>query len=222
MSQKIFFTADLHLGHKNILTMTKRKFNSIEEHDNHVINCINSVVKPEDYLYILGDLGFHRNFIELLRCLSEINCKNIHVIKGNHDSLSDLVQLKRNNVIADVKEMKTVQKGSKSVFCCHYPMREWPGFYRGHYHAYGHVHATLPIFEKSIDVGVDSIGFTPIEFDELVDKIDSQYREIETKVTDEDVTINEFFPDLNTHYFVNLCVGSPEIRDKIFEVLRRK
>ena len=31
MSQKIFFTADLHFGHKNIITMTKRKFGSIEK-----------------------------------------------------------------------------------------------------------------------------------------------------------------------------------------------
>ena len=221
MSQRIFFTADLHFGHKNILTLANRRFNSIEEHDNYVINCINETVGIGDSLYILGDLGFHKDFMGLLEKLSQINCRNIHIIKGNHDNLANLVRLKRDGVIADVKDMKAVQKGRNTVFCCHYPLREWPGFYRGHYHAYGHVHNTLPLFEKSMDVGIDSIGFNPIEFDDLLNKIDSEYEKILTSITEEDKKINEFFPDLNTHYFVGLCTGNKEIRSKITEVLKR-
>lgn len=31
--------------------------------------------------------------------------------------------------------------------------------------------------------------------------------------------INEFFPNLSTHYFVGLCTGHPKIRQAITEVL---
>ena len=57
--------------------------------------------------------------------------------------------------------------------------------------------------------------------DELINKIDSNYALLESKITKEDEMINKFFPDLSTHYFVGLCTGNKEIRDKVYEVLRR-
>ena len=222
MTQNIYFTADLHFGPKNILTLAHRRFKSIEEHDNFLIRNINETVNNSDHLYILGDLGFHKDYVGLVTHLSQINCRNIHIIKGNHDNRQNMVRLCKDGLAVEVKEMKDVQKGRKHIFCCHYPMREWPGFYRGHYHAYGHVHATLKPYERSMDVGIDSIGYKPIEFDELIKKIDNNYALIETKITKEDEMINEFFPDLSTHYFVGLCTGNKEIRDKIFEILRRR
>ena len=222
MSQNIYFIADLHFGHKNILTLANRRFNSIEEHDSFLIKSINETVDNSDHLYILGDLGFHKDYVGLVTHLSQINCRNIHIIKGNHDNRQNMVRLCKDGLAVEFKEMKEVQKGRKHIFCCHYPMREWPGFYRGHYHAYGHVHGTISPFERSMDVGVDSIGYKPIEFDELTNKIDSNYALIESKITKEDEMINEFFPDLSTHYFVGLCTGNKEIRNKIFEVLRRR
>lgn len=217
---KIFFTADPHFGHKNILTLCSRKFNFIEEHDEALISAYNNTVSTSDHLYILGDLGFHKDIDNLRKILLKIKCRNLHIIKGNHDNKQHLVKVKRRTCYADVKEMQTVRKGDKSIFCCHYPMREWAGFWRGHYSAYGHVHGTLQPYEKSMDVGVDNIGFNPIEFDELIERIDNQ--KIESRISRDDKTINEFFPDLNTHYFVGLCTGNKEIRDKITEVLLRK
>ena len=221
MAQNIYFIADLHFGHKNILTLANRRFSSIQEHDDHIIKCVNETVSTSDHLYILGDLGFHKDYVGLATQISRINTRNIHIIKGNHDNMQNLVRLNRDGMIVEVKEMKTVQKGRQHIFCCHYPMREWPGFYRGHYHAYGHVHATLKPYERSMDVGVDSIGYKPIEFDELIKKIDSNYASLETKITKEDEMINEFFPDLSVHYFVGLCTGNQEIRNKILEILGR-
>ena len=218
--QKVYFTADLHLGHKNILTLSNRKFSSIEEHDDFLINSINEAVNTSDHLYILGDLGFHTDYIGLVTYISRINCRNIHIIKGNHDSIRNLERLRHDGLIAEVKEMKTVQNGRHHVFCCHYPMREWPGFYRGHYHAYGHVHNTLPVYERTMDVGVDSIGFVPIEFNDLIEKIEQGKGMEHTRISSEDEKINEFFPDLNTHYFISLCTGNDEIRKKIYSVLK--
>lgn len=222
MDQNIYFIADLHFGHKNILTLANRRFSSIQEHDDHIIKCVNETVSTSDHLYILGDLGFHKDYVGLATQISKINTRNIHIIKGNHDNMQNLVRLNRDGMIVEVKEMKTVQKGRDHIFCCHYPLREWPGFYRGHYHAHGHVHNTLSPYERSMDVGVDSIGYYPIEFDDLIKRIDNWTEGRTSKISEEDKMINEFFPNLNVHYFVGLCTGNKEIRDKIYEVLRRR
>ena len=37
---KLYFTADLHFGHKNILTLAGRDFPSIEEHDKAILNAL--------------------------------------------------------------------------------------------------------------------------------------------------------------------------------------
>ena len=221
MQQKIFFTADLHFGHKNILTLANRRFKSVQEHDEFIIDSINKTVSSKDHLYILGDLGFHKDYTGLVTQMSKIMCRNLHIIKGNHDNMQNLKRLCIDGLAVEVKEMKSVQKGHNHIFCCHYPMREWPGFYMGAYHAYGHVHNTLKPVERSMDVGVDSIGFKPIEFDDLISKIDENVRTYGTKITPEDEMINEFFPNLNTHYFVGLCTGNKEIRDTIYRVLKK-
>ncbi len=60
----IYFTSDLHFGHKNILEYEHRDigmniFPTIENHDNKLIYNWNSVVKNNDLVFILGDLSFY-------------------------------------------------------------------------------------------------------------------------------------------------------------------
>lgn len=54
----IFFTADLHLGHANTIGHCDRPFSSFEEMDEHLIFAWNSHVRPNDSVYIIGDLIF--------------------------------------------------------------------------------------------------------------------------------------------------------------------
>lgn len=213
--QKKFFHADWHLAHKNILTLCNRRFTNIDEHDDYLIGCINEIVGKDDLLYILGDLGCHKDIKSLREYLKRINGR-IHVILGNHDNEADLIQLKRERIIEDVKHFKTVQKGNKSIVCCHYPLKEWNGYYRGYYHCFGHVHNTIPQYDRCMDVGVDSIGFYPIEFDEVIKRIDYGHKN-QLSTTDE--MIKEYFPGLSTHYFTGLCTGHPEIRKAIEKAL---
>ena len=214
--QKIYFISDLHLQHKNILTLCNRRFLSIEEHDEHIIKCINETCTKADRLIILGDLGYHKDLEGLRSALKRIQA-NVEVILGNHDCQQHLVQLKREGVITDVKEFKTIQKGNKHIVCCHYPLKEWNGYYRGYYHVFGHVHGTLPQYDRCLDVGVDNIGYYPMEFDDVIKTIDKG--NLHGRISKEDEMINEFFPNLSTHYFVGLCTGHPKIRQVIKEVL---
>lgn len=222
MSEQIikqYLTADLHLGHKNILTLANRRFDNIEEHDSHIIDCINKTVTTRDHLYILGDVGFHKDYEGLKKALSQINTRNIHIILGNHDNKHDMIRLISSRIICEVAEKKVIRVGEDRVVLFHYPLREWEGFYRGSYHAYGHVHNTIPPYKRSMDVGIDSIGYSPIEVRDFIDKLKVVSNET---LSSEDRMIREFFPTLSTHYFVGLCTGNKEIREKILEVIKKE
>ena len=43
-----YFIADPHFGHTNILQLSNRPFNTIQEHDGTLIKNWNNVVKPTD------------------------------------------------------------------------------------------------------------------------------------------------------------------------------
>jgi calcineurin-like phosphoesterase family protein len=83
----IYFTADLHLGHKNIIKYCERPFNDVHEMNKSILDNINNIVNFDDELYILGDFCFRgKNPIEYR---SRINCQKVHIILGNHDKEKD-------------------------------------------------------------------------------------------------------------------------------------
>lgn len=82
----VFFTSDLHLGHRNIHEYRKDKFNSQVEHDEYILNLIDSLNK-RDTLMVLGDFIFDsERYDYYVERLSKAKCR-IKVVMGNHDSL---------------------------------------------------------------------------------------------------------------------------------------
>ena len=51
----VWFTADFHLGHSNIIRYCERPFASAAEMDEEILVRMNECVKPDDELYFLGD-----------------------------------------------------------------------------------------------------------------------------------------------------------------------
>jgi calcineurin-like phosphoesterase family protein len=83
-----FLAADLHLGHNGVCKFLApdgvsklRPWNTIEEMDEAIIEKWNSVVKPTDEAYILGDVVINRH---ALPSIARLNGRK-HLIKGNHD-----------------------------------------------------------------------------------------------------------------------------------------
>ena len=55
----IWFTADTHFSHPNILKhMPLREFENITDMENQFIDTINEMVKPSDVLVIAGDFSW--------------------------------------------------------------------------------------------------------------------------------------------------------------------
>jgi calcineurin-like phosphoesterase family protein len=88
----IFFTSDTHYGHRNIVRGVSnwenkdgcRDFDTLEEHNETIITNLNEVVGQDDTLYHLGDWSFG-GIQNIWNFRQRINCRNIHLILGNHD-----------------------------------------------------------------------------------------------------------------------------------------
>ena len=94
MKKKIYVVADLHYGHKNIVSGVSRwdnkdatrDFESAKEMNKALLLSINETVGPYDTLIIVGDLSFvHER--ETMEFLNNIKCKNLEMILGNHDQI---------------------------------------------------------------------------------------------------------------------------------------
>jgi calcineurin-like phosphoesterase family protein len=59
-----------------------RPFDNLAEHDQALINRINSLVGRKDKLFILGDIVWTSSSAPLL---AEIRCENVIAVLGNHD-----------------------------------------------------------------------------------------------------------------------------------------
>ena len=80
----IYLTSDWHFGHDREFIWKARGYSSVEEMNEDQIDKINSLIKPEDNLYILGDfmLGDTDKGMEYIKRIKG----NLHIILGNHDT----------------------------------------------------------------------------------------------------------------------------------------
>ena len=76
----IYFTSDTHFCHNRPFLYEPRGFKSIEEHDETIVTNWNSIVKPEDEVYHLGDVMLIDNE-KGIKYLKSLNGK-IHLILG--------------------------------------------------------------------------------------------------------------------------------------------
>lgn len=138
-----YYIADTHFGHLNGMIYDSnnggRQFSSIEERDAILIQNINKVVTPQDNLYFLGDVSWHKPK-ETEELLSQINCKNLFLVRGNHDKW--IKDSKCKKYFAGTYDIKEINDNGRKVFMCHYPVMMWKGQHKGAYHLYGHVHNT--------------------------------------------------------------------------------
>jgi len=52
---KVFFTADMHLGHRNIIDYCNRPFTRLKDHDRTIIENFNRVMDEDSIIYHVGD-----------------------------------------------------------------------------------------------------------------------------------------------------------------------
>ena len=193
--KNIHITADLHLGHGNIIRYCKRYFcttneekslieqnikfkvnrDTINYHDSYILDKINKQVAHDDVLIIAGDYCFGRELYNTAKYYRErIVCKNIFLVYGNHDEecIDDFFSYSNNLLRIKVNGIKFLI--SHSAFAI------WEDMHKGCINLYGHSHTTAEkgldkLFpeRRSGDVGIDNakliLGeYRPFTFDEII------------------------------------------------------
>ncbi len=169
----IYYTADLHLGHANVIRHCGRPFADTDEMDAALIRNWNDRVHRNDTVYIVGDFLFRaRRPAE--EYLSELKGRK-HLLIGNHDKnwmkKADLTKW-----FESVSSMLFIKDRGRNVTLCHYPMMTWPGVSKDGYMIYGHIHNNTyadywPLILANslmLNAGVDINGFAPVTLDELI------------------------------------------------------
>jgi len=181
----VFFSSDHHFSHRNIIKYSKRLIfcndeekeiilngseddkknlkisdESVKRMDEGLIERWNSVVKPNDTIYHLGDFCFN-NFDNIF---PRLNGKIIF-IEGNHDKLSEEQKAK----FAGYHKILETVIFHQRITMCHYCMKVWNKSHAGSWHLWGHSHGSLPDDPNSlsIDVGVDCHHYYPISFHQI-------------------------------------------------------
>jgi calcineurin-like phosphoesterase family protein len=195
--QNLFFVSDTHFSHANICSATTkwkdagdtvRQFSSLEEMNRTIVDNINAVVGEDDILFHLGDWSFG-GFEQIEKFRSQLVCKNIHIVLGNHDhhieKNKDGIQSLFSSVHSFIPHLlvKREKEGSKGMmerfgFCVfHYPIASWIDMNQGVIHLHGHVHLPKHLRlgkGRSLDVGMDGNDMKPYSLDDVMRLVKNQ------------------------------------------------
>lgn len=155
----IWLISDTHFNHSNIIEYCDRPYKTTSEMDWDMVEKWNSVVKPNDHVYHLGDVYMKasKGYIENL--LSQLNGKK-RLILGNHDNGQD-------QILHRHFEKIMLWRNFDKVVLSHIPLREEsiPGKNRINVH--GHIHQNKSPSGPYKCVCVEQINYTPINLEEI-------------------------------------------------------
>lgn len=184
----IYYIADTHFGHKNVLRHDQRPFSDTGEMAEAIIRNWNRKVKHGDTVYMLGD-AFWKSNADSAEIMKRLNGHK-HLILGNHDKISGSLSA----MWESVDNYAEITDGNTLVILCHYPIL----FYRNQHHGavmlYGHVHNSAEwgfiekwrhelreagIPDKIINVGcmMAYMHYTPRTLSELLESDEKTIRE---------------------------------------------
>jgi len=172
----IWFSADTHYFHTNIIKYTNRPFRYYDEMNEALIANWNGCVRDDDHIYFLGDFSLGNP-----DCSKAIVCRlkgKKYWILGNHDHRP--VVKKISQYFEWVKDvyLLTVQDRPQNqlIWLSHYAHFTWPHKDYGSWHLFGHSHGMLRTLSnsfgmKALDVGVDCWDYQPVSYELIKEKM---------------------------------------------------
>lgn len=132
----IFYIADMHFGHENVIHFDNRPFADTTEMEKCMISNWNLRVTKNDTVYILGD-AFWKNEEQSIKIITQLKGHKI-LIKGNHERVSG--QLKQ--YYDEISDYAEIRDSNHFVILSHYPIIFYKNQHRGSIMLYGHLHNT--------------------------------------------------------------------------------
>lgn len=146
--------------------ITRKLFQTIEEHDQFVIDQWNKTVSSKDTVYILGDFAWrnHNHYIMALKGKK-------YLITGSHDAMPQDC-LKNFTEVHEGVLVKAINKVRFALSHCAFLV--WEGSHYFSINAHGHSHGRLEERDdvRRMDVGIDvSLDYTPFNVDYVIYKM---------------------------------------------------
>ncbi len=153
---KVWFTADNHFGHENIIEYCNRPFKTVLEMDNRLIDNWNKLIEPGDTVYHLGDFtlsdresarlyfGQLNGFINILSNPWHHDKRWLNGPVTNSLTIENLWSKDNVDVIKlppmIVLEVYQYKSYPIAITLCHYPLEQWDRKHYGATHLHGHCH----------------------------------------------------------------------------------
>ena len=167
----IYFVADTHFDHANIIRYCKRPFLNVRAMNRALVSNWNNVVRPEDTVYFLGDWAFGRHSRPPKYWERRLS-GHIISIRGSHDK-------------GKSRKSMILNYGGYKFLLLHNPdqmSRTWHGWLI-HGHKHNNSMRRYPFVNgrtKTINVGVELIRYRPISLDSLLSLDIASIRRMET------------------------------------------
>ena len=169
--ERVWIVADSHLGHGHIVQYANRPFANVDDMDRALITAWNAVVRPDDWVYhlgdfTLGDIATARKYFAQLNGLINVLYNPWHHDKHwldkrqigvQHDLCSKHYPI---TLVLPIEVLEVpalaINGRAMPIILCHYPFARWNRSHYGSYHLFGHCHNKYHPLNLSMDVGVDA------------------------------------------------------------------
>jgi calcineurin-like phosphoesterase family protein len=187
MSYNIWFTSDLHLSHHQEFLYGPRGFKDEQEMNEAIVENWNSVVKPEDIVWNLGDMVMN-DVGNALSYLKRLNGSQYWLL-GNHDTDNKVLRITDecwNITVPIVNYANVIKAGGMTLYISHYPTLtanfDDKHFSRHVISLHGHTHQKTNWLQLDnpflYHVGLDSHNCTPVHIDEVIADIRNRWNEL--------------------------------------------
>lgn len=183
----IWFTSDLHLMHDKAFLWEPRGFSNQEEMCETIVENWNSIVKPEDTVYDMGDMALS-DVQAAVKYLKKLNGKHFW-IRGNHDTNNKVQYIMDYcwDQIYYVGWADVLKEGKYRFYMSHYPTLttnyDDKKFSQHVINLHGHTHQTTNWLHAEnpfmYHVGLDSHNNMPVNLDEVLTDIRNRYNQFE-------------------------------------------
>jgi calcineurin-like phosphoesterase family protein len=203
-NRRCWFSSDLHWNHSPkwaIPIWESRGYKSVNHSNTEITNSINSLVKPVDDLFLLGDIALNITEEQFESFIGSIVCDNIYILWGNHNSRVKDIYHRQMDLVNKLTNVESITKthnceiypfkyknlifignyaeivvNQQHIVLQHYPIYSWNGMGHDTWHLYGHVHSkNETVRGKSLDIGWDAFK-KPVSFEEIKVIMDSRPR----------------------------------------------
>lgn len=189
-----YITSDMHFGHVRIIDFCDRPYGSLEEMNEALVTLWNETVKPEDFVWVLGDAVMGKRD-ETLKYIGRLNGTKV-LIPGNHDychpmhkksalwtdkyieaGFADVTQ-----TIVDLDDYG--QNPDLKIKMCHFPKalgeyddRDFEKWAPKEFDIliHGHVHDTWKVNDNQINVGMDVWDLKPTHIETVLETAQAFY-----------------------------------------------